>query len=267
MKGGKHKMRKILFSLMVIGIAATMLGSGTLSYFSDTETAAGNTFSAGLIDLKIDCNSTHMQEWPCGGTQSVEDPIIFGEKDLVEGDKIFNWSDIKPGDFGEATISMHVYDNDAWFWLRFTNIYEDGGILAEPECEEFGEDDFGELAGNMSVRLWKDEGVHDGFGNDPIEYTPGREDYCPPNGGEGDNIWQEQYEPIIFEGTLAELLYDNNPLFTQLHMEACITYYMGWEWWVSVEIGNQIQGDLVSFDIEFYAQQYRNNENPVDPWD
>ena len=250
---------------MVIGIAATMLGSGTLSYFSDSEIAAGNTFSAGLIDLKIDCHSTHMQKWPCGGSIPVEDPIIFDEKDLVEGDRIFDWSDIKPGDFGEATISMHVYDNDAWFWLRFTNICEDGGILAEPEYEEYGEDDPGELADNIQVRLWKDEGVHDGFGNDPVEYNPGTD--CPPTGGEGDNIWQEEYEPIIFEGTLAELLYENNPLFTELHIVACTTYYMGWEWWVPEEVGNIIQGDTVSFDIEFYAQQYRNNPEPTDPWD
>jgi len=263
-------MRKILFSLMVIGIAATMLGSGTLSYFSDSEIAMGNTFAAGTIDLKIDVNcSTHMQQWPCGGTIHVEKPICFDEKDLVEGDKVFDWHDIKPGDFGEATISIHVYDNDAWFWMRFANIVEDGGILTDPECEEFGEVDLGELAENINVFLWKDEGVHDGFGNDPKEFFPGREgdERCPPNGGEGDNIFQERYEPVIFRGTLAELLYNNNPLFTEMHIEACTTYYLGWAWEVPTEVGNIIQGDTVTFDIEFYAQQYRNNENPTNPWE
>ena len=49
----KKIMRKILYSLMIIGIASTLLGAGTLSYFSDTEISAGNTFQAGLIDLKI----------------------------------------------------------------------------------------------------------------------------------------------------------------------------------------------------------------------
>lgn len=233
---------------MVIGIAATMLGSGTLSYFSDSEIAVGNTFSAGTIDLKVDVESTHMQWWPCHGTIHVEQPICFEEKDLVAGDKIFNWSDIKPGDFGEATISIHVYDNDAWFWMRFTNIVNEGT-----------------LAENINVTLWKDEGVHDGFGNDPIEFTPG-DLRCEPNGGEGDNIWQEQYEPLIFQGTLAELFTECNPLFTQIHMIACITYYVGWAWEVPAEVGNEIQGDSVTFDIEFYAQQYRNNEFPTDPW-
>jgi len=52
-------MRKILLSLMIIGIAATMLGAGTMSYFSDSEIAAGNTFAAGAIDLKINVHSTH----------------------------------------------------------------------------------------------------------------------------------------------------------------------------------------------------------------
>jgi len=256
-----NKMRKILMSLMIIGITATMFGAGTLSYFSDSEIAAGNTFSAGTIDLKIDCHSTHMQQWPCGGTIPVENPIIFGLKDLVPGDKIFDWSDIKPGDFGEATISFHVYNNDAWLWLRFTN------IMGDPE-----------LAQNIEVRLWKDEGVHDGFGNDPIEFTCDGVTYvdetgldekllsCCCNGGEGDNVWQCTWEPVIFEGTLAELLQQMNPLFTQLHIQACTNYYMGWAWWVPTSVGNEIQGDSVSFDIEFYAQQYRNNPNPVDPW-
>jgi len=236
---------------MVIGIAATMLGSGTLSYFSDSEIAVGNTFSAGTIDLKIDVNeSTHMQEWPCGGTQHVEQPICFEEKDLVAGDKVFDWHDIKPGDFGEATISIHVYDNDAWFWMRFTNIVQD---------LEFSE--------NISVFLWVDDGVHDGFGNDPKEFNPG-DLRCPPTGGEGDNIWQEQYETeIIFQGNLSELFEQCNPLFTQIHLEACTTYYIGWAWKVPVEVGNEVQGDSITFDIEFYAQQYRNNEFPTNPWE
>jgi predicted ribosomally synthesized peptide with SipW-like signal peptide len=266
-------MRKILFSLMVIGITATMLGAGTMSYFSDSEMAVGNTFSAGTIDLKIDVHSTHKQTWPCGGTFDVELPIIFGEKDLVEGDHIFYWHDIKPGDFGEATISIHVYDNDAWFWMRFTNIVETGGILTEPEEEEFGGVDLGELAENTMVRLWKDEGVTDGFGNDGVEF--GCDDVglrcgdCPPPecwGGEGDNIWQEEYEPVIFQGTLAELFDENNPLFTEIHIVACTTYYIGWAWKVPFAVGNEIQGDDVVFDIEFYAQQYRNNPDPVNPW-
>ena len=47
-------MKKILMSILVIGVTFAMLGAGTFSYFSDEETSAGNTFSAGTIDIEID---------------------------------------------------------------------------------------------------------------------------------------------------------------------------------------------------------------------
>jgi len=244
-------MRKILFSLMVIGIASTMLGAGTMSYFSDTEIAAGNTFTAGQIDLKINCHSTHSQDWP-GHGQYVEDPIIFEEKDLVEGDKIFDWSDIKPGDYGEATISIHVYDNDAYIWLKMTNVEEDGGVLTEPEESDYGPTDDGELSKYMEILIWKDWGLIPGW-QGQIEDPQ-----------EGDNIWQECYEPVMYEGTMEDFLYEQ-VIIGGCHIEACTTYYLGWAWWVPVEVDNIIQGDSLSFDLEFYAEQYRNNPNPTGP--
>jgi len=45
--------KKILASLIIIGILGFALGWGTYSYFSDTETSTGNTFQAGTLDLKV----------------------------------------------------------------------------------------------------------------------------------------------------------------------------------------------------------------------
>ncbi len=45
--------RKIITSLMVIAVAAMMVGMGTFAYFSDTETSSGNTFTAGTLDLTL----------------------------------------------------------------------------------------------------------------------------------------------------------------------------------------------------------------------
>lgn len=46
-------MKKILISISIIGVVAGIAIGGTIAYFSDTETSAGNTFSAGTLDLKI----------------------------------------------------------------------------------------------------------------------------------------------------------------------------------------------------------------------
>ena len=44
-------MKKILMSLMAIGLVVGLVGAGTMAYFSDEETSTGNTFTAGTLDL------------------------------------------------------------------------------------------------------------------------------------------------------------------------------------------------------------------------
>ena len=46
-------MKKILVSLSIISVVATIAIGGTIAYFSDVESSKGNTFSAGILDLKI----------------------------------------------------------------------------------------------------------------------------------------------------------------------------------------------------------------------
>lgn len=51
-------MKNIIKSLLVVVAVATIAGTATYSYFSDTETSAGNTFSAGTLDLEIQQSAT-----------------------------------------------------------------------------------------------------------------------------------------------------------------------------------------------------------------
>jgi len=46
--------KKILASILVIGILALAMGYGTYSYFSDTKTSTSNTFTAGTLKLDSD---------------------------------------------------------------------------------------------------------------------------------------------------------------------------------------------------------------------
>ncbi|WP_079234470.1 SipW-dependent-type signal peptide-containing protein [Halolamina sp. CBA1230] len=41
-----------------------------------------------------------------------------------------------------------------------------------------------------------------------------------------------------------------------------VTHYVGFAWWVPTTVGNEIQGDSLSFDLGFYTEQCRNNDNP-----
>src|SRR3989344_3544916 len=47
-------MKKIIFSLGTIVLAGAVIIGGTYAFFNDTETSAGNIFTAGSIDLKVD---------------------------------------------------------------------------------------------------------------------------------------------------------------------------------------------------------------------
>jgi predicted ribosomally synthesized peptide with SipW-like signal peptide len=40
------------------------------------------------------------------------------------------------------------------------------------------------------------------------------------------------------------------------------TAYVGFEWWLPADVSNEVQGDSVSFDLGFYTEQCRHNENP-----
>ncbi len=51
-------MKKILFSLMIIGATAAIVVGGTMAYFHDEEVARGNVFTAGTLDLRL------RDDWP-----------------------------------------------------------------------------------------------------------------------------------------------------------------------------------------------------------
>lgn len=45
--------RKVLASLLVIGLISLGVGAGTYAYFSDTEVSSENSFSAGTLDHEV----------------------------------------------------------------------------------------------------------------------------------------------------------------------------------------------------------------------
>ncbi|MEF8807599.1 vWA domain-containing protein [Natronomonas sp.] len=90
------------------------------------------------------------------------------EVGLVNGDEIpvFVLDDVKPGDCGEVTISLHICDNPSWVWMNgeLTENAQNG--YADPEMEALGDEfDFdgndtemgGQLADAVEVTMWYDE--------------------------------------------------------------------------------------------------------------
>ena len=165
------------------------MAGATGAFFSDTETSTGNTFAAGAIDLGIDNTSyyngapspstswglnfdldtlcTFDADGPGDNNPPIEHPCLF-----------FDFDDLKPGDFGEDTISIHVNTNESWLCADVKLTSNDDVSCTEPEndllngengaCNELGVDlnpntpdedlTDGDLAQNIEFLWWADDG-------------------------------------------------------------------------------------------------------------
>ncbi len=149
-------MKKILLSLGVLVFAVAVVAGGTGAFFSDTETSTGNTFTAGEIDLGVDNHSYY------NGILNPETTwrVTY---DLDEGGphQFFNFNDLKPGDWGEDTISLHVNNNDSWLCADVKLTSDDDNGINEPEGDDGDVTDgagFGELADAVNFYWWADDG-------------------------------------------------------------------------------------------------------------
>lgn len=176
--------------------------------------------------------------------------------DLGPEHTFFNYGDLKPGDHGENTISLHLETNDGYACAIIDNLQDDDNGVVEPEGEAGDTtpgDGEGELSEELRFFAWLDD---------------------------GDNIWEDG-EAELFSNTegpagdvIDGVVY---PLFTPETevMPANSTAYIGLYWCygaITVDAGNNTlacdgasvtnmtQTDSLMADISFYVEQSRNNE-------
>ncbi|UTF52005.1 vWA domain-containing protein [Natronosalvus rutilus] len=82
-------------------------------------------------------------------------------KEMVNGDEIapIELGDVKPGDSGCLTTSLHLCDNAGYIWMNGGLTANDDNGFTDPESEvdaTVGAGD-GELANNIETRVWYDE--------------------------------------------------------------------------------------------------------------
>ncbi len=142
--------RKILRSALIITVASlAIVAGGSTAFFSDTETSTDNVLQAGAIDLRIDNNSYY------NGERSTE--TSWRLADLTD-QLFFNFYDLKPGDWGEDTISAHITNNDAWLCMDITVTDTPDNGLTEPESEVDDTPEVGELQNYLKFVFWADDG-------------------------------------------------------------------------------------------------------------
>ena len=267
--------KRILISLSVIGAVAAIAIGGTIAYFSDTETSTGNTFTAGEIDLKID-NISYRSDG-LGHMVQQASTTWTTPKDLVN-EVFFNFDDLKPGDLGEDTVSLHVNSNDAWLCATIDITANNDVTCTEPEqgddsnCDANGSFN-GELARELNFIFWADD---------------------------GDNVLETD-EQVITQGPASQVLNGvtyaladsgHMNVWTRLlndPMDAGQTKYIGKAWCFGeiseqrvnqgeqtgpnirgagvtcngAPVNNAAQSDNLMGNITFYAEQARNNSGFV----
>jgi len=183
-------MKRIFLGLVtIVGAVSVMYIGVTGAFFSDTESSLANLFTAGELDLLVDNESYYNgnrcidlpddnpdagfvwdgpADFPVPGTSCdtswLEDNLNDGAETLH---KFFNFTDIKPDDEGEDTISLHV-QNDAWMCMEVALTSNDDVDCTDPEnaadaengaCTEPNQDAWdGELAQLIQMIWWADDG-------------------------------------------------------------------------------------------------------------
>ena len=260
---------RILASVAMLVFVGAVVASSTGAFFSDTETSTGNTFTAGDIDLQID-NESYVTD--ANGVLVASPSTSWSLKDLIPGvDHFFNFSDVKPGDIGEDTISIHVGSNNAWMCAaaRITDDSDqsctDPENADDPTCANPGLGQ-GELDSALNFAFWHDD---------------------------GDNVLETGEETSIFlQGPLSGIgvagqirLADSSGsiLGGSTPIPGNTTFYIGKAWCFGTltpaprapgalsplggtgftcdgsAVNNAAQTDQVQGDLQFYAVQARNN--------
>lgn len=242
-----------------MGLIGIGLGAGTLAYFSDVEAAEG-TFTAGSLDLKVDLNSTY---WKWDGNVYYHN---FSEKDLdPQVDYFWQLDDVKPGDWGEMTISLHLYDNPGHLWFEVDVTEDDDNGITEPESEAGDTTDgagAGELDEYIWVMIWRDDDCDNMWDID--------EDGCP-FGCEGILVVDNdgyQGEPLIWSGYLEDIddaVFNLDEYLPDGYMVNCTTYCFGIYWdWYPTDTDNMAQTDSWGATLSFAVTQLNDNSNPFE---
>src|SRR3990167_9404282 len=140
--------RKLTLSSLSIVFTLLLVGAVVFAFLSDTETSTGNTLVAGEVELGIDNHSFYNGVLNPGTTWRVD-------YDLSDNPprQFFNFTDVKPGDWGEDTISLHVKDNEAWLCTDVTLTSNDDNGLTEPEAEDGDDTSAGTGAGELAQNI------------------------------------------------------------------------------------------------------------------
>lgn len=208
-------MKKIIGLTMVALLIIGIVGVGTYALFSDTETATGNTFTAGTLNLAVNTND---------GTNTV----VFTVADANPGQSgTGTWTLVNSGSLAGYVDLESVSVANAENYNAATNEAE-----AVDDANTSNATGVGELAANLDVVLFVDNGAG--------------------VGGILNNGIKDGDEATIYDGKLGSIAaaYDQN-----LSLGVGATTYVSMTWSVASGVNNTIMGDSATLNMTFELAQ------------
>ena len=238
--------KQLLVSLLIVGVVASFMGAGTFAVFSDTETSAGNTFTAGILDLKVKTDG----EWK-------DDPNV----------KAINFGPMVPGESHTELFKLKNAGNvDGKLTLKIKNPVSNENGREEPEIDagdpagaEFDPTGYdanggnGELWDQCKMKIFVDaDQSGDMQWNEPVVYSgpmgldmtsyysiPLDTNLFPANQGYDETMNSNE---VIWIGITVTFMDDTGSPFTSQPQYNGLT-------------NNMAMGDDIEFDIEFGLNQ------------
>jgi predicted ribosomally synthesized peptide with SipW-like signal peptide len=263
--------RKLLAGAGGVGIGSASAGLGTRAYLNDVESLDGNSVSAGALNMIVSTD-VHAK---CDG---LPDPVVEstdGPDDSADGNVVtLTVEDMKPGDW--FIHEWHAEIDGGPAYVQISSVEEDysndEGDNPEPETNTAAP---GDLGGALLTTVWGSTDSTAGSGREVLRTLDETTDH--------NDTWLSGYQPPDADGTTAGGAHYTtlNEVHDEYHDGVVVTdasgsplevgsvgnyadvhYYQLFE--LPPAVGNEVQGDSVTFTLRFDAEQARNNDAPFD---
>ncbi|MFP8889538.1 SipW-dependent-type signal peptide-containing protein [Natrialbaceae archaeon A-CW2] len=222
--------RRVLGGIGAIGIASAGAGIGTTAYFSDQESFENNTITAGTFALTVEQSIQHIDQ----GGMGPDEMAYMSDDNGVQASSEINITDAKPGDEYEFCWEITVHGNP-------------GYVVVVGGSEEMN----GVDAGNVELSdLWN-------IDNEDDLSTIGESATATLT----TNGHEQAY------GSLADLLASlESGIIVSDDSGNAVTFQPGetvtvcLEITIPTDVGNEIQGAVLTSSMTFYAEQARHND-------
>jgi predicted ribosomally synthesized peptide with SipW-like signal peptide len=262
--------RKLLAGVGGVGLASGGAGLGTTAYLNDTESFEDNSLTAGALNMIVSAD-IHDK------SPELPDPVVDSTDeaadDTADGNEItITVADMKPGDW--FIIDWHVEIDGNPGYVQVTSVDEDysNDEGDNPEAETNTAPP-GDLGAALLTTIWGSTNSTAGSGRAALqnldETTDLNDTWLPgyetpdldgvTSGGAHYTTLDEAHDEYLDGVVLSDS--SGTPIEVgSVSDDADVHYYQLFE--LPPEVGNDVQGDSVTFTIQFDAEQVRNNDDP-----